>query len=101
MVASSAPDGIPIGWWATISSYSCRAPPVKAELVPAQSKLMADGKTPPVIAVRLTDKDGHPARMGVLGEYSVDSPRLALSRVEELQKNPLTASASERRKSDF
>lgn len=73
-------------------------PPVKAELAPAQSKLAADGKNPPVIAVRLTDKDGHPAREGVLGEYSVDAPRVALQRVDELQKNPLTASATERLK---
>ncbi len=72
--------------------------PVKAEFVPAQSKLAADGKNAPVIAVLLTDKEGHPAREGVMGEYRVDPPYLARQRVEDLQQNPLTASTNDRQK---
>ncbi|HBG04140.1 MAG: hypothetical protein A2075_01155 [Geobacteraceae bacterium GWC2_58_44] len=48
--------------------------PVKAELVPELSRLVADGKTPPVIALRLLDKDDAPARSGVAGKFSVASP---------------------------
>ena len=70
-------------------------PPVKAELVPAQSRLTADGKTPTVIAVRLKDKEGHPAREGVNGEYKVDPPYLSLQKLENLQHDPLTVSKSE------
>lgn len=75
-------------------------PPVKAELAPAQSKLVADGKTPPVVAVRFIDKDGKPARAGVIVEYSVNPPHVARQRAEDLQKNPLTASTSELLKSE-
>lgn len=49
-------------------------PPVNVELVPGASHLVANGKDTPVIALRLTDKSGHPARYGVLGDYSVQPP---------------------------
>jgi len=49
-------------------------PPVRAELVPAASDLVAAGRRPAVIAVRLTDRDGYPARRGIIGEFSVDAP---------------------------
>lgn len=68
------------------------SPPVKAEVVLEKSMLTADGKTPPVIAIRLTDKDGYPAREGVIGEWTVDPPYIALQKVEDLQKDPLNAS---------
>lgn len=70
--------------------------PVKAELVPAKSKLVADGKNPAVIAVLLTDKDGHPVREGINGDYAVDPPYISRQRAEDLQKNPLTASTSDK-----
>lgn len=70
--------------------------PVKAELVPAKSKLVADGKNPAVIAVLLTDKDGHPVREGINGDYTVDPPYISRQRAEDLQKNPLTASTSDK-----
>jgi uncharacterized repeat protein (TIGR01451 family) len=70
--------------------------PVKAEFIPAKSLLSADGKTPPAFAVRLTDKDGHPAREGVIGEYSVDPPFLPRKRVENLNQAPLTESTTDR-----
>lgn len=74
------------------------SPPVKTELATAQSKLIADGKNPPVIAVRFIDKDGHPAREGIIGEYSIDPPYISRQRAEDLQKNPLTASTSDKLK---
>ena len=70
--------------------------PVKAVLVPVGSQLSADGKSAPVLAVRLTDKDGHPVREGMIGEYSVDPPHLPRQRVENLNNAPLTASTSDR-----
>ena len=87
-------NGAEAGKLKRVMHYS--TPPVKAELAPAQSKLTADGKNPPVIAVRLTDKDGHPARDGVVGEYSIDPPHISRQRAEDLQKNPLTASTSDK-----
>ena len=49
-------------------------PPFQVELLPEQSVLVADGRTTPVIAVRLIDKDGKPAREGVVGTYEVEPP---------------------------
>ncbi|HTG01811.1 MAG TPA: OmpA family protein [Nitrospirota bacterium] len=70
--------------------------PVKAVLVPERSKLIADGRNPIVLAVRLLDKDGHPARTGVRGEYSLDPPYLPQKRVDDLQKSPLVQSDADR-----
>ena len=72
--------------------------PVKAEVVPAQSRLTADGKNPSVIAVLLTDKDGHPAREGLIGEYQLDAPYLPLQLEKDLQENPLLLAKSARLK---
>lgn len=72
------------------------SPPVKAALVPERSILVADGRKPPKLAFRLTDKEGHPAREGVIGEFSVDPPHLALKQVDNLQLSPIIESASKR-----
>ncbi len=68
--------------------------PVKAELVPDLSHLVADGKTPPRFAIKLTDKFGYPVREGVVGEYGVEQPYAALQRIKDLQDDPLNASKS-------
>ncbi len=70
--------------------------PVKAELVPERSRLVADGRKPPVLAVRLLDKDGYPAREGIAGDFTVDAPHVAQQRMTELQQAPLTAPATDR-----
>jgi uncharacterized repeat protein (TIGR01451 family) len=70
--------------------------PVKAEVLPAQSQLVADGKRPVVIAVRLFDKDGHPAREGMQGDFTVDPPHLTLQRAKDLQQSPIIASTNDR-----
>ncbi|MCK4911913.1 MAG: OmpA family protein, partial [Thermodesulfovibrionales bacterium] len=53
-------------------------PPVKAEVVPELSRLVANGRTYPVVAVRLTDANGIPARPGLVGGYAVTAPYEAL-----------------------
>lgn len=70
--------------------------PVKAELLPERSRLVADGRAPAVLAVRLLDANGHPAREGTLGEFTVDPPHLAQLRAAQLQQSPLTAPATDR-----
>jgi outer membrane protein OmpA-like peptidoglycan-associated protein len=70
--------------------------PARAELVPERSRLVADGRQPAVLAVRLLDKEGHPAREGISGEFTVDAPHVAQQRLNELQQAPLTAPASDR-----
>ena len=48
--------------------------PVRAELVPERSFLIADGITPSVIAVRLFDRSGAPVRPGMTGAFVVEPP---------------------------
>jgi len=49
-------------------------PPFKVELAPEGSVLVADGVTTPVIAVRLTDEYGKPAREGMVGAFELEAP---------------------------
>ncbi|HYD23476.1 MAG TPA: hypothetical protein VEB68_01675 [Croceibacterium sp.] len=48
--------------------------PVHAELLPDRSILIADGVTRPVLAIRLTDRDGRPVRHGVTGDFELPAP---------------------------
>ncbi|MGV7120954.1 hypothetical protein ACVENA_09415 [Sphingopyxis sp. 550A] len=48
--------------------------PMRATLIREKSVLVADGVTRPVIAVRLTDRDGKPIRSGLTGDFSVPAP---------------------------
>jgi hypothetical protein len=66
-------------------------PAVRAQLDPTQSRLVADGRTRPVIALRLFDRGGHPARPGMQGHFRLESPYRAWSDVKALQDNPLSA----------
>lgn len=51
--------------------------PVRATYIPEKSRLVADGLTRPLIAVRLTDRDGKPVRAGTITPFSVDAPYAA------------------------
>jgi uncharacterized repeat protein (TIGR01451 family) len=48
--------------------------PARAELVADASSLTADGLSAPVIAVRFTDRFGHPVRPGTMGTFDVAEP---------------------------
>jgi uncharacterized repeat protein (TIGR01451 family) len=48
--------------------------PMRAEFIAAQSILVADGVTRPVIALRLTDRDGKPVHQGLVGDFAVPAP---------------------------
>lgn len=50
---------------------------IHAVVVPEKSRLVADGVTKPLIAVRATDKDGRPVRAGTLIPFQVDPPHSA------------------------
>ena len=47
---------------------------INAQFLRDKSTLVADGVTRPVIAVRLTDRDGRPIHSGVVGDFSVPAP---------------------------
>ncbi|MFP5439930.1 MAG: OmpA family protein, partial [Gammaproteobacteria bacterium] len=63
--------------------------PARAELVPEQSILRADGMTRPVIAVRIRDRDGTPVRHGVGGSLRINKPYTAWEEVERQQNRAL------------
>ncbi len=62
--------------------------PVRAEVDKTASKLVADGRTRPVIALRMFDKYGKPARAGTMAAFSVDSPYRSWWEVEHLEREP-------------
>jgi uncharacterized repeat protein (TIGR01451 family) len=65
-------------------------PPVQAQWVKSESRLLANGKDAPVIAVRLTDQDGQPARFGMFGAYTVLPPFQAYEAKERVKSDTLT-----------
>lgn len=82
-----APDGAVVETLRRSVHYSIT--PARAELVRAQSVLVADGITRPVIAIRLTDRDGRPVKHGLTGEFSVPPPYLAAIEAEAQQVRQL------------
>lgn len=63
---------------------------VRAVFDPAKSRLVADGLTRPLIAVRVTDKDGRPVRAGTLVPFRVDAPYTAAIEAELEQGRQLS-----------
>ncbi|WP_240653067.1 hypothetical protein [Sphingomonas crocodyli] len=60
-----------------------------AEYLPARSKLIADGVTKPVIAVRLTDREGKPVRAGTPAAFTIDAPYRAAMETAAQEARPL------------
>lgn len=63
--------------------------PVRGELLGESSLLVADGRTRPVLAVRLYDRFGQPARHSSIGVFSVDQPYRSWWSVENDRKNKI------------
>ncbi len=55
---------------------------MRAEFVREKSVLVADGVTRPVIAIRLTDRDGKPVHHGITGDFAVPAPYAAAVEVD-------------------
>lgn len=73
----------------TLRTIHYAATPDSVEFVAEQSRLVADGKTNPVIAVRFLDKDGVPVRRGISGEFQINSPYRSVDRREGIDREPL------------
>ncbi len=63
--------------------------PIRGEFVASESTLVADGKTRPVVAVRLFDRAGRPARRGMVGGFSVAAPYRSWWEVDNERRNQL------------
>ena len=64
--------------------------PYRVELVPGHSRLVADGKTRPILALRFLDKDGYKMRRGINGEFQLNSPYESMDEIEAVQRDPLS-----------
>ena len=64
-------------------------PAIRGEFVEELSTLVADGKTKPVVAVRLYDRAGKPSRAGITGAFRVNPPYRSWWDVENDRKNDL------------
>ena len=64
--------------------------PIKAVFVPAKSKLVADGKSKPIIAIQFLDADGKPVRRGIGGNFQLNSPYESAVLVDAMQKRQLS-----------
>ncbi len=64
--------------------------PAKVELIPELSNLVADGRTRPVIAVRVLDRNNRPLREGITGEFTLNAPYESAEQLDRQQLNQLT-----------
>ena len=64
--------------------------PARIELLPAQSKLIADGSVRPVVALRVLDHNGHPVHAGLSGEFSLSSPYESAEAIDAMQQRQLS-----------
>ncbi|MEM7666724.1 MAG: hypothetical protein AAF250_12785 [Pseudomonadota bacterium] len=67
--------------------------PAKVELVPELSNLVADGRTRPVVAIRVLDRNNRPLREGIAGEFRLNAPYESAEQLDRQQLNQLTGLA--------
>ncbi len=67
--------------------------PSKVEFLPSQSELVADGRTRPVIAIRVIDRNGRPLREGISGSFTLNAPYESAEQIDRQQLNQLTGTA--------
>ena len=66
------------------------ATPARAELLPAASRLVADGSTRPVLALRVLDHNGRPVHAGLSGEFGLSAPYESAEAIDALQQRQLS-----------
>jgi uncharacterized repeat protein (TIGR01451 family) len=64
--------------------------PARVELVRERSNLIADGRTRPVVAVRVLDRNNRPLREGIAGEFRLSAPYESAEQLDRQQLNQLT-----------
>jgi hypothetical protein len=65
------------------------ARPARAEFIPEKSQLVADGRSRPVLAVRITDRHGRPVHAGLTGQMTLNSPYESARAIEASQSRAL------------
>lgn len=67
--------------------------PAKVEFLPELSNLIADGRTRPVIAIRVLDRNNRPLREGLAGSFTLNAPYESAEQIDRQQLNQLTGTA--------
>jgi uncharacterized repeat protein (TIGR01451 family) len=62
----------------------------RVELVPERSMLLADGRTRPVVAVRVLDRTGHPVHAGMSGPFGLSAPYESAGVIDAMQARVLS-----------
>jgi uncharacterized repeat protein (TIGR01451 family) len=60
------------------------------QIVPEHTRLLADGRTRPVIAVRIVDRNGRPVHAGLSGEVTISSPYESADAIDMMQSRALS-----------
>ncbi len=63
---------------------------VQVQLVPQLTHLVADGRTRPVIALRVLDRNGRPVHAGISGEYTLGSSYESAEAIDAMQSRALS-----------
>lgn len=66
------------------------ATPARVELVPDRTRLVADGATRPVVAIRVLDRTGRPVHAGISGPISLSAPYESAAALDALQSRVLS-----------
>ena len=67
--------------------------PARVELVPELSTLVADGRTRPVVAIRVLDRNNRPLREGISGNFTLNAPYESAEQLDRQQLDQLTGTA--------
>lgn len=66
------------------------ATPARAEVVAERSRLVADGQTRPVVAVRILDRSGRPVHAGISGPIALSAPYESAQALDAMQTRVLS-----------
>ncbi|WP_374417951.1 hypothetical protein [Novosphingobium arvoryzae] len=66
------------------------AKPARVEWLPAQSRLIADGTSRPVLALRILDRNGRPVHDGISGEFKLSAPYESAEALDMMQARALS-----------
>lgn len=66
------------------------AKPARVELIAGKSRLVADGKTRPVLALRVLDRAGRPVHAGLSGEFTLSAPYESAAALDGMQLRSIT-----------
>ena len=64
--------------------------PFSAQILPERTRLLADGRTRPVIAVRIVDRNGRPVHAGLSGDVAISAPYESADAIDMMQSRALS-----------